>query len=215
MNRRRHVKAVIFDFDLTLIDSFDIFKKVRIDLDKKHNLKFQGISEEQAWGSSVAGNARLMVQNNPDTTLSWQEVEKLTIEYMTKHFADVEIIAQNFITSLRQNGKILGIVTGNNTGVIQNVLENGHNDRLEFDFVCHSDTEQTKEQLLFDCIEKYNVLKDEIIYVGDHANDIKAAKKAGILSAAVATGLQSKEFLAALKPDLIVDNLDELEKYLI
>ncbi|MBM3815111.1 MAG: HAD family hydrolase [Acidimicrobiia bacterium] len=43
--------------------------------------------------------------------------------------------------------------------------------------------------------------------VGDHPNDILAAKANGVGSVAVATGLSSREELGAHKPDLLLDDL--------
>lgn len=47
--------------------------------------------------------------------------------------------------------------------------------------------------------------------VGDHPNDIEAAKLNGIRSVAVATGLSTHEELAACKPDVLVPDLRALE----
>jgi phosphoglycolate phosphatase-like HAD superfamily hydrolase len=44
-------------------------------------------------------------------------------------------------------------------------------------------------------------------YVGDHPNDIRAARANDVRCVAVATGLSSREELAAHTPDLLVEDL--------
>jgi len=54
----------------------------------------------------------------------------------------------------------------------------------------------------------------EILYVGDTIWDVMAAKKAGIHSAAVLTGYHSKEMLTEQTPELIINKLNDLKKYI-
>ncbi len=50
----------------------------------------------------------------------------------------------------------------------------------------------------------------QVWLVGDHQNDVRAAQANGIRSLAVATGLSSRDELAACAPDLVVDDLRTL-----
>ncbi len=52
----------------------------------------------------------------------------------------------------------------------------------------------------------------EMLYIGDSAHDIVAAKNAGCGSAAVLTGMGLEHVLRAEKPDFMFDNLKELEE---
>ena len=55
-------------------------------------------------------------------------------------------------------------------------------------------------------LELLGVKKSSTIYVGDHENDIIAAKKAGILTCAVTYSHRLKEMLA-YQPDFVIDEL--------
>jgi len=60
-----------------------------------------------------------------------------------------------------------------------------------------------------------NVLKvdpSETLMVGDAEVDIECGKSAGALSCAVTYGYRSKKLLEALKPDFIIDHLEEILK---
>lgn len=65
---------------------------------------------------------------------------------------------------------------------------------------------------LFLISKKLGVSPAEILYVGDSAHDIIAAKNAGCKSAAVLTGMGMKHVLEAEKPDFVFDNLEDLAK---
>ena len=52
--------------------------------------------------------------------------------------------------------------------------------------------------------------RSTVSLVGDHPNDVNAAKANGIRSAAVATGLSSAEELREHSPDILVDDLRQL-----
>lgn len=51
---------------------------------------------------------------------------------------------------------------------------------------------------------------DECLYVGDLPSDIRAGKRAGVQTAAVLTGLSSRETLEKEEPDYVFENLEEL-----
>ncbi len=53
--------------------------------------------------------------------------------------------------------------------------------------------------------------RSRISLIGDHANDIEAAKANGFQSVAVATGVMSSEELARMQPDILVEHLGELD----
>jgi phosphoglycolate phosphatase len=62
-------------------------------------------------------------------------------------------------------------------------------------------------ELLF----KEQVSKDKTLLVGDMAVDIETGQNAGIKTCAVTYGFDSREKLAALKPDLLIDSFSQLK----
>jgi phosphoglycolate phosphatase len=53
--------------------------------------------------------------------------------------------------------------------------------------------------------------ESRVSLVGDHENDIRAARATGIQAVAVATGLTSLEDLAACAPDILLPDLQSLQ----
>jgi len=58
---------------------------------------------------------------------------------------------------------------------------------------------------------KERVSKEKTLLVGDMTVDIETGKNAGIKTCAVTYGLDSREKLAALKPDLLIDDFGRLK----
>jgi phosphoglycolate phosphatase len=57
---------------------------------------------------------------------------------------------------------------------------------------------------------EYSLASDECVYVGDETRDVEAARKAGMRSAAVTWGFNSRELLEKSRPDFLIDRPGEL-----
>lgn len=51
------------------------------------------------------------------------------------------------------------------------------------------------------------------LYIGDMIYDIRAGRRAGVITAAVATGYQTRDVLAAEQPDILLDSLSGLLRF--
>lgn len=60
-------------------------------------------------------------------------------------------------------------------------------------------------------IKRNNLKKEETIFIGDSNHEIEEGRNAGILTGAVTWGYCTKEKLESLKPDFLINNLDELK----
>ena len=54
----------------------------------------------------------------------------------------------------------------------------------------------------------------EFVMIGDMPSDIQAGKEAGVWTIGVTTGVSKKEMLAEFKPDLLIDSLDQLKRFI-
>ena len=83
-----------------------------------------------------------------------------------------------------------------------------------FDSIDSSPSLTKKHKKLIKIIGKYDLQRHNMIYVGDEDRDIIASKKVGIKVVAVSWGIGTREKLEQYKPNLIVDNRNELAKSL-
>jgi HAD superfamily hydrolase (TIGR01549 family) len=67
-----------------------------------------------------------------------------------------------------------------------------------------------KEHALPRLIREMRLKLQETVYIGDMVHDIRAGKKAGVRTAAVLTGYQTRDALSAEKPDYILNTLDDI-----
>jgi phosphatidylglycerol---prolipoprotein diacylglyceryl transferase len=207
------VKAIIFDFDLTLFDSLYIGRKAREFLKDKHNIQMLSISEKQAFGINHESFAKALEKDNPNT-LPWQEIDKINLKYMKKLYDKGILQHINLLQDLNKKEIKLAIISGNTSKIILDFLNNKNNkNKVKFDYILTTDglyEGKTKADLIKELLKNWNIKNKECMYVGDHPNDIIAAKEAKIISIAVPTGLNDKEELKSYNPDKIINNLEEL-----
>lgn len=67
-----------------------------------------------------------------------------------------------------------------------------------------------KEEIVHALLEKARFSPLETLYVGDMIHDIEAGKKAGVKTAGILTGYQSRSLLAKADPDYIIQDLTEI-----
>ena len=63
---------------------------------------------------------------------------------------------------------------------------------------------------VFEIIEKFGARKDECLYIGDTATDIKTAKNAGLYSVGVLWGFRDRAELEGAEADVIVSEAGEI-----
>lgn len=119
-----------------------------------------------------------------------------------------------FVAEVKRRGAVLGLVTGNLAQIGWKKVELAGL-RSYFSVGAFAEDGTTRARLA--CIaaqraRKLGLLERDcrITLIGDHANDVAAAKANGFQSVAVATGLMPREELAATEPDRLVRTLSEL-----
>jgi phosphoglycolate phosphatase len=114
---------------------------------------------------------------------------------------------------LSQNGVPMGLVTGNLSSIAWRKLENAGIDKY-FSFGAFAEEGTTRARIaklaVWKARRKYlEEGKLSVTLIGDHVNDIEAARANGFRSIAVATGVMSADQLSEHKPDVLLNNLDK------
>jgi len=119
------------------------------------------------------------------------------------------------LTALRRRGAILGLVTGNLSRIAwKKMARAGLKPHFTFGaFAEQGPTRGALARLAVRHARAHNWIarQSPITLIGDHPNDIKAARTAGIRSVAVATGLVALDELAQHQPDQLVPDLRALD----
>jgi len=193
------MKAIIFDFDGVIHDTFEvfydimkqlypnitkeeyrsyfdgnIFKKVDIEPSKEEDFKFKELVYEAF--------KKLKLEKNIRT-----ELEKLSKKF------DLYIISSNSIDNLKMYFK-----NNNFTNVFEEILAaEAHKSKVK------------KIKILF---EKYDLNPNSCIFVTDTLGDILEGNKVGIKSIACTFGFHDEERLKKGNPFKIISNFEEIRK---
>ena len=188
-------KAILFDFDETLVKSFEILKEKHKHAAKKfYNITLTEETIRKYWGLPFEKMITYFYEER-DT------VENLAANYYSLDSDYKKIPHEDTVrvlNYLHKNKYILGIVTSMSIkSVIKDMKEMGFSDGT-FDFFQGSqETKHHKpDPRVFDNIikvlKKRGIKKEQILYVGDDIRDMQAAFGAGIGFVAVPNGLTTK-----------------------
>ena len=198
--RKTELKAIIFDLDGVIINSFDawlhVFNKTR------RHFKLKELTKEEfrrkAWGKILDTELK---KNFPDKNI--KEIKDQYKALIAKSIDKIKLLpgSKDVLLEIKKKNIRIGLVTNNFRKPVKKILEL-HKIGKYFDaIVAEEDVEMPKpypDGILKAC-KKLNVQPDEIIYVGDRENDYKAGKAAG----AFVVGLNTKG-------DLIISQLKDL-----
>lgn len=176
------IKAILFDFDDTLVKTKEIRYKALKEAGKtfyNQNITDQHI--DKYWGQPfnpfISG-----IFSNVDTP------EKLTENYRSilHKYPNEPFPGTNEVLSILAKKFILGIISSSHPDLNKNGMESTNINPKLFFFIQSSfdtDVHKPNPEVFLPSIEKLktkNVDKNEILYVGDAIDDYKASKNAGL-----------------------------------
>lgn len=121
---------------------------------------------------------------------------------------------RQFLGKLKRGKVAAGLVTGNLTDIGWRKMEQAGL-RHHFTFGAFADQGRDRATLVRVALRQakkdgFYTQQTPVALIGDHPNDVNAAKANGVRAIAVSTGMSSREELASHNPHLILDNLSSL-----
>lgn len=202
------IKAIIFDFDGTIGDTYqavvDITNGLSLEfgykpLDKETSLLLKNLSSREIVKQSEVSLFKL-----PFLVKRIQTEMGKQIEYLAPITGIPEVL-----TELKRQGYILGIITSNAENNVIAFLEKQKLAHL-FDFIYSGATLFGKHRIINKVAKKYHLAKTEIIYVGDETRDIRSAKKSKVAVVAVTWGFQSESILRKYNPTFLAQKPSDI-----
>lgn len=187
---------IVFDFDGTLADTFDVIKTIAMQEYGEYDIDLELFKSEGAKGII----RRLDIPRWKIPGMILNVTSKLRNSKEIKLFPGIV----DLLNQLKKDYKI-GIVSSNSQEIINDTLREYGLDDL-FEFVYSESSLFGKHLVLKKMCSKYKIDPLDVIYVGDEDRDIVAAKKANIKTIAVTWGFNSKEKLSRENPDYLVDS---------
>ena len=184
-------RAIIFDFDGTLVDTTEILFRVFNDLASQYH--YPPISKE-AWSKVRDEGIKQYLSTHAKIPFwkLWRFTRRARARYRSysaviRPFPDIK----ETLDALRKKGLTIGIVSSNSTDTISRVLKKFG---MSVDFIVTSSI-FGKSRTLNALTRKYHFDKNEILYIGDEVRDVEACRKSGIDMLAVTWGFNSQSAL--------------------
>jgi len=208
---RGKFKAVLFDLDLTLVDSSKaIVNSI------KHVLDLQGYSIQKEEIAKLVGKAPLeeqiqaLVPSLSDNDVS-ECVDSYRQHYLTHHIENTKLYphTKETLQNLRSLDFKLSVVTGKYRKPVLEVLNHFQLTPLLNAIVTAYEVKKHKPapDVIFEAARRLEVNASECIFVGDSLADVEAGKRAGCFTIALSRNGVDRPQLEEAEPDILLDDL--------
>ena len=204
-------KAVLFDFDGTLADSYAAITASVNHVRAQHqqpSLNVEQIKRYVGYGADY-----LLTHTVPDGSLP-DDLACYRTHHPTVMLALTHLLpgAAALLPAIKQVGKKLGLCSNKPRFFSQQILQH-LGIATYFDVVVGpEDVPHPKPapDMLLLAIQRLGLPRDQVLYVGDMNVDIQSARSAGVCVWAVATGSDERRVLEDAKPDRLLASLEEM-----
>ena len=205
---------VVFDFDGTLADSWEVMVE---ELQKVAMERFgKELTEEHIhWFRSLGATkaSRLIAKKEKLSILTMIKVGMEVQKHVRQEEKRVSFYPGivKMTKDLKKRGYLLGVASANDIKVLSPVLRR-EGVYKDFDFVTWGRSVLGKKRILSRMLKRYHFDKKEVIYVGDQVRDIEAAHKLDLQIIAVDWGFNDRSVLKKYKPEGLISRPEELVK---
>jgi phosphoglycolate phosphatase-like HAD superfamily hydrolase len=204
------LKAIMFDWDGTLYDSVILNYKSYLAVMKAFDLPQITIDEFRAKARPNYHEFYLLLGIERE---DWETADRIWMDYYTKNKPGCNLFngAVRALTQMKKMHLKIGLVSsGSRARVTPELCNEELCDMLDV-MVFGDDVEFKKGKpepdTLILAIKKVYLKPQDVLYVGDMAEDVQMGKKAGTKTAAVLSGFATFERLKRTDPDVIVDDV--------
>lgn len=204
-------KLIIFDLDGTILDTLeDLRDSVNYALDR-FNMPNRSLEEIRTFvGHGIHNLIERSVIDNCDKKVL-EDVFNTFKEYYSNH-SMVKTKPYNGVLDtlkiLKSKGLIITVASNKAETAVRMLCDKYFNNLIDYsigDSINHKRKPDT--DMIDTIISKYNINKDEVLYIGDSEVDYDTANKASIDLVMVSYGFRSKEYLKEYGATTIIDRL--------
>ncbi|KQU24398.1 hypothetical protein ASG61_21025 [Bacillus sp. Leaf75] len=200
-------KVLLLNFNGTIVDTKDLAINIYNKIADKQGYKTVSKDQVAEFRSlSIRERCKLL-----DVPIYKMPLVGISIKRQyQKYIPDLGPIPsiKEVLNNLKQKGYKLAFTTSNKQSETNQFLINNSLDIFTYEH--YSFNPFTKSRDIASFLKKNNLLKENVIYIGDELRDIEAAKKNGLFCIAVSWGYDSKELLQKGNADYVVDQPEDI-----
>lgn len=209
----RNLRAVLFDFDGTLVDSAEASFRCYQRTFENFGIHFDRQRYAETYSPDWLRTYTAVGLPQP----SWEAANALWLEHYSCEIAPMIEGVDGVLKAFENAGLLQGIVTsGTRHRVIRDLDALGIRELFKV-LVCAEDAKKKKPhpEALMLALDQIEVSTDQAVYVGDSPEDIGMARDAGVFSIAIPGAYPNREALAAAGAGLTVASLPEAARFLL
>jgi HAD superfamily hydrolase (TIGR01509 family) len=203
---RGRLRAVLYDWDGTLVDSAEKSYRAYVEVFRAHGLDFDRATFEATYSPEWTRTYRAV--GLPEER--WEEADRLWIEIYAREPSRLLPGVAAALERVRAHGRAQGVVSSGDGGRVRGELESLGVARFFGAVVCAGEAPRKKPHPdpLLRALSQLALEPAEAAYVGDSPEDVQMARAAGCYSVGVPGGFPNREALRASSPDLLADRLE-------
>jgi phosphoglycolate phosphatase len=209
------IRGVIFDFDGTLIDSFEAIRESLNHARAAFSLDPVSLGEVKGM---VGHGLEQLIEQSIGADRVTEGVRLFREKYDTICRERTTLLPQvkETIEELDRRGYQMGIATNKPSFFARPILNALEMDHLFEEVVGPNDVEHPKPdpEMLEMVMMRIGLGPEEVVYIGDMPIDVEAARRASLPIYAVATGSVSRQELLDARPDRLLNRFGDLLNYL-
>src|SRR3989344_1846309 len=206
-------KAVIFDFDDTLVESRELkWAQHKVVAKKFYNIDLSDEDLKKHWGKPLSELVRILYKDS-DTVENMREVLFSTRQDFMK---TVYPEAPTVVSKILDSGIEIGVLSAaTNYFIVDDLTRMGFPVERFISVQGDEDTLKHKPHgdvfiPMFDKLATKGIDKKYIVYVGDSLDDLEASLSAGIDFIAITTGLYSREEFLKAGAKVVLSDIREV-----
>ena len=182
--------VLIFDFDGTIADTFNLYIDVMRKIYREYNFKYIDDDDIEL---CRAMTSKEIIQYLGISPLQIPMIAHRIRGDFTQRMKEQKIFTgvDSVLESLKQEGHKLFILSSNSEENINIFI--GLNNITQFDAVFSKSSIFGKSGIIKKIINKNKIITDDVYYIGDETRDIEATKKINIKSIAVTWGYNNRK----------------------
>jgi len=215
--KKLKVKGVLLDLDGTVVDSREAYFEAA-------RTAFAAVGQRVVDIKTMIEIPKRLEQDMPiDDLLRGIDVKRFREIYLRAYYQATAARTKPFPGIAETLGKLskkakLALTTRRSVSSKEVIAELARFDLARYfqNVVTSMDTKNPKPspEALIKCSKQLDVKISDCIVVGDSIVDVRAGKNAGARTVAVLSGIFSRDELEREKPDLILENINELPAFL-